>query len=1260
MHLLAAKPGKVLDGSEAIDLGQTPGDIVVLSAADTDLACLAAGCATLGDAAPDVRLASLLHLQHPMSVDLYVDEIVAAARMVVVRLIGGVGYWSFGIERVTETCRKRRIPLAIIPGDDKPDPELARLSTLPAEATHRVWRYMVEGGVENAAQMLAFLSSEIGTGSEWQEPRPLPKAGYYLPDLPTPTLGDVQARWSQDRPVACLVFYRSLVLAGNTAPVDAMIGALSEAGVDCLPVFVSSLKELVSAALLADAVAEAGPSVILNGTAFAVSSPGSARTETPFEAADAPVLQVIFSGAARDVWAGSSAGLSARDIAMNIALPEVDGRLTTRAVSFKAEARRDEATQCPIVTYAPEPDRIAWVAALAANWARLRQTPAQDRRVAIVLANYPMKDGRLANGVGLDTPAGTVTALRAMRTAGYAIRDVPISGDALIGRLVDGPTNKLDGRHLRRGGVRLSLEDYNRAFVSLPAEARTAVTERWGPPESDPFVNDGGFTLSVLDLGGVVVGIQPSRGYDVDPTATYHDPDLVPPHGYFAFYIWMRTVFGAHVVIHFGKHGNLEWLPGKALALSGSCFPEAAFWPVPHLYPFIVNDPGEGTQAKRRTAAVVVDHLTPPLTRAGTYGPLRDLEVLVDEYFEATTLDPRRLPTLAERILEIATSVGLDADLGFEDGDDLEARLAKLDAHLCELKEMQIRDGLHVFGESPQGRLKTDLVTALARVPRGSGEGADASLQKALAADLGLEGFDPLDTAMDEAWSGPRPDPLAKTVDGPWRTAGDTVERLEELASHLVSGEATAEDGWTATRQVLQQVDDTLRPAIEQSGPAELEGLLSGLDGRFVAPGPSGAPTRGRPDVLPTGRNFYSVDTRAVPTPAAWRLGWRTAGMMLDRYRQEHGGWPKRLVLSAWGTANMRTGGDDIAQALALLGARPDWDSASGRVTGFEILPLSVLDRPRVDVTFRISGFFRDAFPFQIDLVDSAVRAVAALDEPEALNPLAARARADAETLCRSGVTKDEAEARAAHRVFGSKPGAYGAGLQALIDNSAWESEADLAEAYLAWGGWAYGKGTEGAPEHDLFRARLGAVDLVIHNQDNREHDILDSDDYYQFEGGVAAAVRHLSGQQPEILHGDTSRPDAPRVRTLKEEIARVVRARVVNPKWIEGVMRHGYKGGFEMAATVDYLFAFAATARVVGDHHFDLIQSAWLEDEAVRSFLERHNPAALEEIAHRLMEAVERGLWRPKSNTAHNRLASLAGLHRRGAAVSQAYRSMP
>ncbi len=1247
MHLLAATPGGISDGSEAIDLGQSPADIVILSAADSELASFSGAYAKMGNDAPSLRLANFLNLGHNMSVDLYVESVIVGAKLVIVRLLGGQSYWSYGVEQISAECSRRGIPLALLPGDDQPDAELVTLSTLGSQACHKLWQYCVHGGPFNAQHFLNFAASIIDKRFKWLEPQPLLRAGVYKVGEGNVELGVLRQDWLVGQPTVVFVFYRALVQGDNTKAVEALISGLQDVGFNVLPIFVASLKDSVASAILEELLLEEVPDVIINSTGFAVSSPGVSRIPTPFNHSGATVLQVVFSSSSMESWLNGLYGLSARDIAMNVALPEVDGHVLSRAVSFKGSSRRDERTQTDIITYEPVQDRIDFVCQLAANWARLARLNVASRSIAIILANYPNRDGRIGNGVGLDTPQGVITTLIAMKEAGYDTGELPVDGDKLIAQLEAGPTNQgVKGKFYER----FTMANYQLFFENLSEEVQKAVRDRWGSPEIDPmFVSDkagcGHFAISAFKLGKVAICLQPARGYNIDPKSSYHDPDLVPPHGYLAFYGWLRHEFGADAVIHFGKHGNLEWLPGKSLGLSNQCFPEVTLGPTPHLYPFIVNDPGEGTQAKRRASAVIVDHMTPPLTRAESYGPLADLELLVDEFYEASGVDPRRLRVLRKEILTLCTVLGLDVDCGMNKVADEDAAMVKLDNYLCELKEMQIRNGLHIFGVAPKGRLLDDLLVALVRVPRGSGNAGEASLLRALSNDLDLR-FDPLDCEMAAAWQGPKPKIL--TGKGAWRCYGDTVERLEDLASRLVSGEEKYETSWLQTKMVLENIETNIRPSVESCGSAEVAGLLRGLDGRFVEPGSSGAPTRGRLDVLPTGRNFYSVDTRTVPTPAAWTLGWKSASLLIENHKQEHGEWPKTMALSAWGTSNMRTGGDDIAQGLALMGVKPTWDTASRRITGFEILPLSILDRPRVDVTLRVSGFFRDAFPGLIDLFSSASRAVAALDEGEVDNPLSAHVMGEVAELVEEGMSEDLAKERAGYRVFGSMPGAYGAGLQALIDEKGWDTEADLARAYVAWGGYAYGEGASGVVAHNIFEARLKKVEVVIHNQDNREHDLLDSDDYYQFEGGLTAAVRELSGNQPKVYHNDHSRPETPRIRTLEDEIGRVVRARVVNPKWIDGVMRHGYKGAFEMAATVDYLFSFAATAKCVGDHHFDAVFEAYISNDKVREFIEAHNPSALREMATRLLEAQERELWNPRLNNTYDILTKLSDHNRR------------
>jgi cobaltochelatase CobN len=1264
MHLLLSAGPPEDDPDAAVDLGQTPAPLLFLSAADTDLALVAGAQRRLtanSERWPALRAANLMALAHNLSVDTYIDRMSASTRVIVMRLLGGRGYWRFGVDRMSAMAAETGADIAFLPGDEKPDGELKALSTVSDEVWDRLWGYLKEGGPANADALIETMAGLAGLAEVAPAPpETLARAGLYSPasfpplSVPLPpdggegteprdfhlnTLaprrgeragrGGKPAATQTDRPIIPILFYRAHVAAGNTAAVDALANALADAGLQPQPIFIAGLKDPASQAFLAEIFAETPPAAILCGLGFAARQSGASDQASPLDQAGVPVLQIVFSGGAEAAWRESAQGLGPRDVAMHVALPELDGRILTRAVSFKSAPQADDLVECPISRYEPLPDRARFVARLAAAWARLSQTPAADRRVAIVVANYPVQAGRVANGVGLDTPASVARSLQDLAKAGYAVTGAPDDGKALMAALAEPLTE------------RLSLVEYLSAYNNIPAEARAKIEDRWGQPEADPLFDATSQTFAVnfRGYGAAAVGVQPSRGYELDPDETHHDPALPPPHGYLAFYIWLREAFVAHAAIHFGKHGNMEWLPGKALALSDACFPEAVFGPVPHIYPFIVNDPGEGAQAKRRSAAVIIDHLTPPMTRAGAEGRLGQIEALADEYFAAAGMDRRRLKPIADKIRDLAAEAGLDADANVSADDDDAAAVSKLDAALCDIKLLQIRDGLHIFGQSPEGSERTGLLAALARAPRGQ-EAGEASLLRALAEDLAL-GEDPLTADPSTAWDGPRPNSLASQSDRSWRTVADTVERLDMLSSALINGDAAPEPEWTATAAVLATIDTTLAPAIDACGAAETAGLLAALDGAFIEPGPSGAPTRGRPDVLPTGRNFFSLDPRALPTPTAWTLGQRSAAMLIERFVQDHGDWPKALLVTCWGTANMRTGGDDLAQALALLGVQPEWDRASGRVTGITPVPLAVLGRPRVDVTLRVSGLFRDAFPSQIALFDQAVRTVAALDEPADQNPIAAAVADEATRLQAAGAEPKQARRRAAWRVFGAMPGAYGAGLQAPMQSGAWTSREDLADLWRTWGGYAYGGG-EGQAAGEALEARLKQTEGVVQNQDNREHDLLDSDDYFQFEGGAAAAIEAARAEAPAIYHMDHSLPEQPKARSLAEELGRVVHGRAANPRWIRGVMRHGYKGAFEMAATVDYLFGFAATTNAVGPKHFDALFQAYLEDDDVRAFIERENPAALAEMAARFQEAIDRDLWRPRRNSRYETLADI------------------
>ena len=1229
MHRIATISGGWNQSTDSvIFVEQQPAPIVIITAADTDIQTLAAATAQLPEDFPQIRVVNVLQLQQQIAIDTYAEEVLANAKVIIVRLIGGQSYWSYGLEVVKETVLNTGAVLIVLPGDERPDPSLTSHSTTPWSLTNQVWQYFIEAGVENYYNLLKFIAIEfLDFATEYQVPQPVPRIGIYS-----------EQKMLKNDGLVAILFYRAHYLSGNTAAIAALCEALIERNLKPLPIFVSSLKEPdIQAELIRYCLPEFGQKVdvLLNTTSFSLAS---LKTDTPqvdlWETLNVPVFQVIFSGGLRKTWASSSQGLTPRDMAMNVVLPEVDGRIITRAVSFKALQGQNSALQTEVLTYEPVRSRINFVADLALNWVKLKHTDVRDRKIALILANYPNRDGRLANGVGLDTPASCLEILKALRTDGYIVGELPETSDELMKLLTTGVTNDREAYGLRQIYQSLSLEEYQTHFQNLPQPVQDGINARWDKPREEKE-----FAIAGMQFGNVFVGIQPSRGYDLDPTLNYHAPDLEPTHNYMAFYQWVREVFKAQAIAHVGKHGNLEWLPGKSVALSENCYPEAAFGAMPHFYPFIVNDPGEGSQAKRRSQAVIIDHLTPPMTRAELYGGLQQLEGLIDEYYEAETLDPSRLGMIRDRLTELIKQENLHQDLGISLDrleDSLNTILTTADGYLCEIKEAQIRDGLHIFGQCPDGRQLRDLVVAIARNPNVNRMG----LTRAIAQDWQLD-FDPLTADLGELLA-PNSHPRLANC----RIIGDAVEAIEEYAAELVeeliSYKNVLGDKGHQTQIELNWISDRLLPALYKTK-QEITNLLRGLNGEYIASGASGAPTRGRPEVLPTGRNFYSVDIRAVPTETAWDIGRKAADVLIECYTQEHGEYPQTLGLSIWGTSTMRTGGDDLAEALALIGVQPVWDGVSRRVVDFEILPLSILGRPRVDVTLRISGFFRDAFPNLIDLFDSAVNAVANLDEPADQNPLAAQVQKETSRWQTEGLTIEQAQERSRYRVFGSKPSAYGAGLQGLIESQNWESEADLARAYINWSAYAYTSKSAGKSAPEAFNQRLGNMQIVLQNQDNREHDILDSDDYYQFQGGLTAAIASVSGNAPSVYFGDNSCISQPKVRKLSEEIARVYRSRVVNPKWIAGAMRHGYKGAFEMSATLDYLFAYDATTNCVSDFMYEGVAEAYIFNPAVREFVEKSNPWALRDMTERLLEANQRGMWQDVSLDMLDKLKAIA-----------------
>ncbi|THA29471.1 cobaltochelatase subunit CobN [Streptomyces sp. A1277] len=1211
--------------------------ILLLSTSDTDLLS-----ARASDGPVSYRYAnpSRLPLQD-------LPELLDGADLVVVRLLGGVRAWQDGLDQVLAAGR----PVVVLTGEQAPDAQLMAASTVPIGIAAEAHAYLAHGGPANLEQLARFLSDTVLlTGHGFEPPAAAPSWG---PLERTPRATEDGA------PTVAVLYYRAHHMSGNTAFIETLCRAVEAEGTRALPLYVASLRtpepELIDALRDADAIVTTV--LAAGGTRPAEASAGGDDESWDAGALtglDVPILQALCLTSSHSDWEGNDEGVSPLDAASQIAVPEFDGRLITVPFSFK------EIDEDGLPAYVADDERAARVAGIAVRHARLRHIPNADKRLALVLSAYPTKHSRIGNAVGLDTPASAVALLRRLRAEGYDFGDEEVpglasgDGDELIYALIEAGGHDqewLTEEQLARNPVRIPAADYRRWYATLPAELREAVEEHWGPAPGEMFVDrsrnpEGDIVLAALRRGNLLILIQPPRGFGENPIAIYHDPDLPPSHHYLAAYRWIAARaedngFGADAMIHLGKHGNLEWLPGKNAGLSAACGPDAALGDLPLVYPFLVNDPGEGTQAKRRVHATLVDHLVPPMARADSYGDIARLEQLLDEHAQIAAMDPAKLPAIRAQIWTLIQAAKLDHDLGIEgrpEDEGFDDFIMHLDGWLCEIKDVQIRDGLHVLGGAPAGPARVNLVLAILRARQIWGGtaslpglrealGLDESAATRTAADAVEEQARALVQAMEDAdWD---PSAIGRANQRPAQApaAIEQPNRAPAAIEQRGPGRSPAPTGRNPLLQELEEpVADILDFAAREVVPrlagttAELDHCVHALNGGFVPAGPSGSPLRGLVNVLPTGRNFYSVDPKAVPSRLAWETGQALADSLLERYRTDNGDWPVSVGLSLWGTSAMRTAGDDVAEAFALLGVRPVWDDASRRVTGLEAIPAEELGRPRIDVTLRISGFFRDAFPHTIGLLDDAVRLAASLDEPAELNHVRAHTQAD--------LAEHGDERRATTRIFGSRPGTYGAGLLQLIDSRDWRTDADLAEVYTTWGGYAYGRDLDGCPAREEMETAYKRIAVAAKNTDTREHDIADSDDYFQYHGGMVATVRALKGSAPEAYIGDSTRPETVRTRTLTEETSRVFRARVVNPKWIEAMRRHGYKGAFELAATVDYLFGYDATTGVVADWMYDKLTEAYVLDPTNRAFLEQANPWALHGIAERLLEAESRGMW--------------------------------
>ena len=1091
MHILATTSSSLDDLIEPVDLNQSAADVVVLSFSPSDLNGIAAAW---DSADTTLALAGLSDLRHPMSVDLWIEKTAAKAKVILVRILGGYDRWTYGVEQLSRMARRKKIPLAMLPGECSiSDERLAAASTLPPDNLIRLLGCFREGGPDNMKLLVRLLAGFAkGDTTALADATPMPKAGFYRPGDGIVPLEQLLTGFSAAAPRLPILFYRSVLLANDAAPIDALFGALAARGLAPVPIFVGSLKDAEAIAMVEETVRRLDAAAVIATTAFASGS--DEQGHSLFDRTGVPVFQVVIATTRREGWAEGRRGLNPSDLAMHVVLPELDGRILAGAISFK------DGKQSATLLNRPEPDRVEQVAERISAFLRLKITPRAERRIVILMPDYPSAPGRTGYAVGLDVSESVLAMLREFSLAGYAVSEVPETARELLDRL-----EREDGS--------LPIKDYD---VAPGLEAA------WGGVEDDDSLADGAFRFRATRFGNVTVALAPDRGRNSDRRADYHSPDLPPRHALVAFGQWMRNTLDAHAIVHVGAHGTLEWLPGKTVALSGECFPEIVTGSLPVIYPFIVSNPGEAAVAKRRISAVTIGHLPPVLTGAGLSEDQKQLELLVDEYAQADGLDRRRRDRLAKLIVEKARDTGLASEAGISAQDDPDTALARIDAFLCDLKDFAIKDGQHVFGTAAEGD------------------------------------------------------------------------------------------------------DDPLRVA---SAEAERQALLDALDGRHVRPGPSGAPARGRRDVMPTGRNLFASDPRSLPTPTAYELGRKAADEILRRYLQDHGDWPKSLVFDLWGSASLRSGGEEVAQVLALMGARPVQDPATGRVTGVEVLAPAQLGRPRVDVTLRISGLFRDMFPALIALLDAAMRAIAARDEAPGDNPLAEEARS---------------LGHLPPRIFGSAPGTYGSGIEDKLAGGSWTEREELGRIYLDATSHAF-SGAEGDASHQpgAFAGRVGEADLLVHTGDDPGRDLLDGSADVAFIGGFASAVAALGGKA-DLIALDTTDPHNPKARSVSEAVTRVVRARAVNPRFIAGQMRHGPRGAAELVEAVDRLIGFAETTQAIPQSLIEATYDAYLGDQKVRDFLLSQNPEGARYMRERFRSALHRGLWHPRRNAIHAELEML------------------
>ena len=1104
----------------------------------------------------------------------------------------------------------------------------------------RLLRYQEIGGDENMyATAVWALNTFDGCRLDVPDAVQPMTEGVYRPGQGAVSIAEgVRDIDNSERPVIAVFFHQKYWLVHNTEAIDSVIRHVVATGAVSLPIFMIThenqytgsigIRNIVDKYLIRD-----GRPIIdcvVNTMGFSqtlIADPGvgeQTAVDNFFARLGVPVLQAISLYNPPKEWEDSPLGLNAADISMSVVNPEFDGQIDT--VPYGGTMLDDTGVYRQVGIE----DRCAMIADTAYRWAMLRHIPNAEKKIAILIYMYPPRQDLAGGGYGLDTLQSVSDLLHSMKDAGYSLDWLPENGKELVTRLLDGVTNDDNWKseiQLREASVDMvSLLQYIDWFNELSERTKSRWIESWGHPPGELHTLDGKFLLPGIMNGNVFIGFQPDRGKC--DTESYHDSRKAPPHQYLAFYRWLKHTFNAAAVVHMGTHGTLEWLPGKGAGLSRDCDPDIVLGNLPNVNPYIIDNPGEGMQAKRRSYAVITTHMIPAMTRAGGYDEIEELESAVQAYIKAKEyVQTDKIPSILQKVMEICTRLNLLEEIGLSADsptEKIESRMDGLYDYVLEIKDAMIKDGLHILGEVPSGQRLDEMMYSLVRYRNGT----VPSLRESIAASFGLD--------MEELLK----DPSGMLPDG--RLKGEAVDEIDDLSFELLgkmrecgfdpegcldAAHEIVPEGGSDLNEVVTFVCGFLKDAVYHMTD-EIDNILLALDGGYVLPGPSGCPGRGRAQILPTGKNFYSIDPDGVPWHSSWEIGSKMADQMVERYVKDNGTYPKSVGIILWATDTMKTGGDDVSYILKLMGLRPVWTGYGGRVKDLEVIPLSELGRPRIDVTMRISGLFRDTFPNLCRILDDGVVKIGELDEDDDSNYLAANLRKDTVEAIAAGIPADQARRQASIRLFGDAPGDYGCGISNAIETGAWHTVSDLGDIYVKNGCYAYGHGLQGEAYPEQFRKRLGSMDVTVKNHNTRAVDMLDMDDDMDNLGGMNAAVKAIKGKDAVSYMGDSSDMDNLKLRTAQEECRFIYRSKVDNPKWLEGLKQHGFAGAKELSKLFDFTVGWSATSDIVDNWMYDDLAERFVLNDETREWIKDENPYAMVSMLARLQEAIERGFW--------------------------------